>query len=156
MPASFTAFWTNLSLWIPVSAALGVQLYKFIAQWVRAGTFDLHVLFSTGGMPSSHSAMVVSLATVIGIDHGFDSPYFAISTILALVVMYDARGVRQESGQHARILNHIVRELFAGNPIGEEEYKELKVLLGHTAAEVAVGAVIGIVYSIAILALVPH
>lgn len=154
MPASVAAIWTNLSLWIPVSAAIGVQLYKFIAQWVRAGTLDFHVLFSTGGMPSSHSAMVVSLATAIGIDHGFGSPFFAISTILALVVMYDARGVRQESGQHARLLNHIVRELFAGNPIGEEEYKELKVLLGHTAAEVAVGAIIGVVYPIAVLALV--
>lgn len=154
MAASLTAFSTNLSLWIPVTAALGVQLYKFIAQWVRVGTFDLHTLFSTGGMPSSHSAMVVSLATVIGIDYGFDSPYFAISTILALVVMYDARGVRQESGQHARILNHIVRELFAGNPIGEEEYKELKELLGHTAAEVVVGAIIGILYSILVLTFV--
>ena len=154
MPASLAAFWTNLSLWIPVTAALGVQLYKFFAQWIRAGTFDLHVLFRTGGMPTTHSAMDASLATTTGIAYGFGSPFFAISTILALVVMYDARGVRQESGQHARILNHIVRELFAGNPIGEEDYKELKELLGHTASEVVVGALVGLLYAVLILNLV--
>ena len=121
MPASLAAFWTNLSLWIPVTAALGVQLYKFFAQWIRAGTFDLHVLFRTGGMPSSHSAMVASLATTTGIAYGFGSPFFAISTILALVV-YARRAPR---AGNTRILNYRA-ELFAGNPIGEEDYKELK------------------------------
>ncbi len=154
MAQSLAAFWTNLSLWIPVTAALGVQLYKFFAQWIQDGDFDVHVLISTGGMPSSHSAMVAALAATTGVLYGFGSSFFAISTILALVVMYDARGVRQESGQHARILNQVVRELLAGNPIGEQEYVELKELLGHTAAEVLVGALVGIVYSALVLALV--
>ena len=154
MAQSLAAFGTNLSLWIPVTAALGVQLYKFFAQWIQDGDFDIHVLISTGGMPSSHSALVAALATTTGVLYGFGSSFFAISTILAVVVMYDARGVRQESGQHARILNQVVRELLAGKPIGEQEYVELKELLGHTAAEVLVGALVGIVYAALVLALV--
>jgi acid phosphatase family membrane protein YuiD len=99
-------------------------------------------------MPSSHSALVTSLATATGIQFGFDSPYFAISCVLALIVMYDARGVRQESGQHARILNQIVRELMSGHTISERELKEL---LGHTTIEVFVGALVGIVYTVLVL-----
>ena len=124
---------------------VGVQLFKFIWEWIRKGEYDLQVLFRTGGMPSSHSALVTSLSTAVGMRYGLNSPLFAISTIFALIVMYDARGVRQESGQHARILNQILREMFSGQPISE---KELKELLGHTAVEVAVGAMVGVLYTI--------
>jgi acid phosphatase family membrane protein YuiD len=99
-------------------------------------------------MPSSHSALVTSLATASGLQFGFGSGYFAIASVLALIVMYDARGVRQESGQHARILNQILRELFSGHAISERELKEL---LGHTTTEVFVGAVVGIVYTLLVL-----
>lgn len=127
---------------------LAVQIFKFAREWWRKRILSVAVLFSTGGMPSSHSALVTSLATAIGIQYGFESAYFAISCVLALIVMYDARGVRQESGQHARILNQIVRELMSGHTISERELKEL---LGHTTIEVFVGAIVGVVYTTLLL-----
>jgi acid phosphatase family membrane protein YuiD len=136
---------TNTMLWVPVSAMFFAQLLKPFWGWARNGRFDLRTVLSAGGMPSSHSAMVSSLATVLGFEVGLDSPLFAIAVILAIIVMYDARGVRQESGKQARILNRLVRELFSGQPISEEELKEL---LGHTAAEVFIGAFIGITYTL--------
>ncbi len=144
----FPGISSNLTLLVPLSAMLGVQIFKFAREWWRTRDLSLHVLLRTGGMPSSHSALVTSLATATGIQFGFDSPYFAISCVLALIVMYDARGVRQESGQHARILNQIVRELMSGHTISERELKEL---LGHTTIEVFVGALVGIVYTVLVL-----
>ena len=138
----------NNALWIPVSVAFFVQLFKFLWEWVMTGTPDVRVLSRSGGMPSSHTAMVVSLASVMGIQYGLGSPYFAIAVVLAVIVMYDATGVRQQSGKHARVLNQILRELFSGQPISEEELKEL---LGHTSFEVLVGAILGVVYPALIL-----
>jgi len=135
----------NPTLLIPISAMVGVQIYKFIYEWARTREPNLPMLFSTGGMPSSHSALVTSLATSVGLSFGFDGPLFATAAVLALIVMYDARGVRQESGQHARIINQMLRELFSGHPIKERELKEL---LGHTTIEVFVGALVGIVYTL--------
>ena len=86
--------------------------------------------------------------TVLGYDYGLDSPLFAISAVVAVIVMYDARGVRQESGKQAKILNQIAREFFRGQPIGE---KELKELLGHTGMEVLVGAFVGALYTLTLL-----
>ena len=137
--------WSNGALWLPVSIAIGVQLFKFIWEGISRRNFDLSVLTRAGGMPSSHSAMTTSLATVLGYEQGLGSPLFAMATVLAIIVMYDARGVRQESGKHALLLNQIMRELFQGRPIGEQDLKEL---LGHTGMEVAVGAVVGIVYAL--------
>jgi acid phosphatase family membrane protein YuiD len=145
---AFAAISSNLTLLVPLSAMLGVQLFKFMREWLRKGELSIPVLFSTGGMPSSHSALVTSLATATGIQYGFGSGYFAIACVLALIVMYDARGVRQESGQHARIINQIVRELFSGHTISERELKEL---LGHTTTEVFVGALVGIIYTALLL-----
>ena len=143
--------WSNSALWIPVSIALFVQLFKFLWEWTATGGPDLRVLSRSGGMPSSHTAMVVSLATVLGLQYGWDSPFFAIAVVLAVIVMYDATGVRQQSGKHARVLNQILRELFSGQPISEEELKEL---LGHTGFEVLVGALLGIMYPSLIMLMV--
>jgi uncharacterized protein len=145
---ALATLWTNHALILPISAAFGVQLFKFVWEAYRKRELSLNVLFRTGGMPSSHSAMVTSLATAVGYQYGLGSAYFAIATVLALIVMYDARGVRQESGQHARILNHILREVFSGQPISERELKEL---LGHTATEVFVGAIVGVVYTLIVI-----
>ena len=142
------ALWTNSALWVPISLAFLVQLFKVLWEWARTHRLDFRVLSRSGGMPSSHTAMVVSLATALGIQYGLDSPYFAIAVILAIIVMYDATGVRQQSGKHARVLNQILRELFSGQPISEEELKEL---LGHTGFEVLIGAVVSILYSILIM-----
>jgi acid phosphatase family membrane protein YuiD len=144
----FSGVSSNLTLLLPISAMVLVQVFKFVREWWSKKTPSVHVLFSTGGMPSSHSALVTSLATATGIQYGFESPYFAISCVLALIVMYDARGVRQQSGQHARVLNEIVRELMSGHTISERELKEL---LGHTTIEVFVGALFGIIYTALLL-----
>ncbi len=137
------ALQANSALWIPVSIALLVQLFKFLWEWTATGTPDLRIISRSGGMPSSHTAMVVSLATTLGLQHGLGSPFFAMAVVLAIIVMYDATGVRQQSGKHARVLNQILRELFSGQPISEEELKEL---LGHTGFEVLMGALLGIAY----------
>jgi acid phosphatase family membrane protein YuiD len=142
------ALFSNAALWLPISVALGVQLYKLITDWIQSGHLDFRVLAQAGGMPSSHSAMVCSLATVCGYLYGLESAAFAISVVLAGIVMYDARGVRQESGKQARVLNQIMETLFTGHPITEEELKEL---IGHTATQVVVGGFIGIIYSLVYL-----
>jgi acid phosphatase family membrane protein YuiD len=147
------AILSNRTLLIPISAALGVQVFKFVWEAIHRKQFSVRVLLSTGGMPSSHAAMVTSLATAVGTHFGFDSDVFAIATVLALIVMYDARGVRQESGQHARVLNQILREMFSGQPISERELKEF---LGHTSMEVFVGGVVGIVYALLVLQFSPY
>ena len=95
--------------------------------------------------------MVASLATTTGIAYGFGSPFFAISTILALVVMYDARAPRKRAT--ARILNHIVPSCSPATP-SARRLQELKELLGHTASEVVVGALVGLLYAVLILNLV--
>ena len=142
------SLWSNSALWVPVSIALLVQLFKVAWEWSRTGRLDFHVLSRSGGMPSSHTAMVGSLATALGMQYGLDSPYFAIAAVLAFIVMYDATGVRQQSGKHARILNQIMRELFSGQPVSEEELKEL---LGHTGFEVIIGLIVSILYTIVIM-----
>ncbi len=144
--------WTNEALWLPLSAAFGVQLFKFLWEWGRRRDFDLRVLTRSGGMPSSHSAMVTSLATAVAVHYGADSGLFALCAIFALIVMYDASGVRQAAGKQAKVLNQIIRELFSGQPITETELKEL---IGHTPVEVIVGAMVGIGYTLAWLYLVP-
>ncbi|MBP8294000.1 MAG: divergent PAP2 family protein [Caldilineaceae bacterium] len=142
------ALFSNAALWLPISVAFGVQLYKVLADWVQTGHLSWRILAQAGGMPSSHSAMVSSLVTVIGYQNGLDSPLFAIAAVLAVIVMYDARGVRQESGKQARVLNELLRTVFSGQPITDAELKEL---VGHTTLQVLVGGMIGILYSLVYL-----
>ena len=142
------ALFSNAALWLPLSVAFGVQLYKMLADWVQTGHLSWRILAQAGGMPSSHSAMVSSLVTVIGYQNGLDSPLFAIAAVLAVIVMYDARGVRQESGKQARVLNELLRTVFSGQPITDAELKEL---VGHTTLQVLVGGMIGILYSLVYL-----
>lgn len=137
--------WNNETLWLPISAMVAVQIFKFIVASIRNRTLAWPILFSTGGMPSSHSAMVTSLATAVAYRNGIGSSVFGVAVVLAAIIMYDAQGIRQQSGKQARVLNRILRELFSGQPISEEELKEL---LGHTSFEVLVGGVVGVVYAI--------
>ena len=142
------ALFSNAALWLPLSVAFGVQLYKMLADWVQTGRLSWRILAQAGGMPSSHSAMVSSLVTAIGYQNGLDSPLFAIAVALAVIVMYDARGVRQESGKQARVLNELLRTVFSGHPITDAELKEL---VGHTTLQVLVGCIIGVLYSLTYL-----
>ncbi|MBI4771959.1 MAG: divergent PAP2 family protein, partial [Chloroflexi bacterium] len=95
-----------------------------------------------GGMPSSHSALVIGASIAIGLQEGFNSPLFAVASVVAVVVIYDAIGVRRHAGDHARVLNLMIDELFTGHPLAE---KELKEVLGHTPREVVGGIVLGVV-----------
>lgn len=117
------------------------QVLKVIIILITTRKLDLSRMLGSGGMPSSHAAFVVSLAFGIGFTQGFDSAVFALSSVFALVVMYDAAGVRRAAGRQARLLNRIVVELVEERK--KPDYERLKELLGHTPVEVLAGALLG-------------
>ncbi len=134
----------NQVLMVAVIACFAAQGLKLVIELIRNGKVNIKFLVTSGGMPSAHSALVGALATGIGMERGFDSLEFAIASIFAVIVMYDAAGVRQAAGKQARILNQIIDELYEGKDFNEERLKEL---LGHTPFQVLVGLVLGIVIS---------
>ena len=117
------------------------QLSKTIYELIRYRKLILSRIVSAGGMPSSHSALVMSLATATGRVTGIESAAFAISLVLAAIVMYDAAGVRRAVSIQARILNQMIDEAFEGKPFAE---KRLRELIGHTPIQVIVGGLLGI------------
>lgn len=119
------------------------QLLKVFLALIGRRQIDLHLLVSTGGMPSAHSAMVCALATSVAIVEGLDSVAFGIAAILAMVVMYDAAGVRSWVGKQSVVLNRIVREIRTRRPLFELE-RDLREFIGHTPFEVIIGALLGI------------
>lgn len=138
----FNEILSNRILWISLLAWLTAQVLKVVFTIIFMKKLDLTRLVGSGGMPSSHSALVVSLATCIGKQEGFHSPIFSLSVAVALVVMYDAAGVRRAAGKQARVLNEIISALQEHRAITEEKLKEL---LGHTPIEVIAGALLGII-----------
>ncbi len=117
------------------------QIIKPIYELIRQRKFVVSPLVSSGGMPSSHSALVTALATSTGRVAGLGSAVFAITVVLASIVMYDAAGVRRAVSIQARILNQMIDEAFQGHPFAE---KRLRELIGHTPIQVLVGALLGI------------
>ena len=105
--------------------------------------FHIKHMFANGGMPSSHSSTVLALTTASAVQYGAGSAVFAISAILSIIVMNDAFGVRYETGEQAKILNRITKELFSGK--SEDINTGLKELVGHTPFQVLVGAIVGII-----------
>uniref|UniRef100_A0ACD5H0P4 Divergent PAP2 family protein n=1 Tax=Desertifilum tharense IPPAS B-1220 TaxID=1781255 RepID=A0ACD5H0P4_9CYAN len=136
----------NRVLLVALSACLIAQALKLVVELVKNQKVNLRSLVTTGGMPSAHSALVTSLATGVGQTKGWGSPEFALATVFAIIVMYDAAGVRQAAGKQARILNQIIDELFHEKYEFAEE--RLKELLGHTPFQVIVGLMLGIVVSV--------
>lgn len=142
----------NYVLAVAVISWCAAQIIKTFIHLIQTKSFNPERLFGAGGMPSSHSALVCSATIAICRKCGFDSSEFALSFILAMIVMYDAMGVRRSAGLHARELNRINR-LFAMKGIKpydevsgqkEKKKKELKEYLGHTPFEVLGGALLGI------------
>ena len=132
----------NYVLVVALLACFTAQGIKLIVELVKNRKVNFRYLITTGGMPSAHSALVGALATGIGQTMGWSSPEFAIACLFAVIVMYDAAGVRQAAGKQARLLNQIVDELFQeGHNLNEERLKEL---LGHTPFQVLVGLSLGI------------
>jgi acid phosphatase family membrane protein YuiD len=110
--------------------------------------WDWSLLLAAGGMPSSHSALVTGVSFGVGLVEGFNSPMFAVASVIALIVIYDATGVRRHAGDHARVLNLMIDELLTGHPLAERELKEV---LGHTPREVIGGMALGILISVLVL-----
>jgi acid phosphatase family membrane protein YuiD len=122
-------------------AWLVAQVSKTIYELIRQRKLNVGRLVSSGGMPSSHSALVTGLATATGRVEGIGSAMFAIALVLAAIVMYDAAGVRRAVSIQARILNQMIDEAFQGKPFAE---KRLRELIGHTPFQVFVGGLLGI------------
>ncbi len=143
-------FLDNRIFFVVLFAWIFSCVLKGFLVWVKDKKLDMTRFMGPGGMPSSHSTIVTSLATCIGIKMGFDSPVFVVCCAFALVVMYDASGVRRAAGQQAKMINMIIDAWEESDPL--EKQIRLKELLGHTPLEVFAGALLGIV--IAILAAV--
>ena len=133
------------ALFTGITAVIVAQIAKFFVHLIWKRKVDLRLFTTTGGMPSSHSAGVIGLSTTVGLICGFSSIEFAMAFGYALVVMYDAAGVRRAAGKQAACLNKIIMDIY------KQELKEaggkLKELLGHTPMQVLVGAIFGVFYS---------
>ena len=141
----------NQVLWCAVAAWFTAQAIKIPTYWLVEKKLDWGRFFGSGGMPSSHSAFVIALAIMVGATEGFDTAAFAISVVLAAIVMYDASGVRHETGVQGQVLNKIIQKVFVdGQPITDVELKEL---VGHTKVEVAGGFLIGVLTAVAFILL---
>jgi acid phosphatase family membrane protein YuiD len=129
----------NTAITLPIFSWFLAQLIKFISHYIQHQKIDFRKFVASGGMPSSHSAISVCLATVMAVKNGLSSSEFAISTIVSFIVMADATGVRRAAGKQAEVLNKLI---YHSREIRVD--KELKVLLGHTPIQVFAGAALGI------------
>lgn len=140
-----------------VSAGTGwvvAQILKAITGIFKIKKFTVtEFLFGTGGMPSSHTAAVIGLLTACGVKYGLDSGYFAISFILAMIVIRDAMGMRRQVGEHAKALNLIFKELVESKDV-EHTQKAFSELAGHTPLQVYAGAAVGLVVAL-LMSLIP-
>ena len=135
-------FFGNYLLMSAMASWFGAQIVKVFTGMFKERKFDLlTLLFSTGGMPSSHAAVVCGLATASVVLHGWGSSITAITIVLAIIVMIDASGVRYETGKQAQIINQMIKELFSHD---KEFNTKLKELVGHTPFQVFMGAVFGV------------
>jgi len=117
------------------------QTVKVPLEYLRTKRWNWVLLFRTGGMPSSHTALVAGVAHGIGLRDGFDSTVFAIAAVLAIVVIYDATGIRRQAGKHATLINAMMQDLASGHPLKQELLREV---LGHTPLEALAGFLLGL------------
>ena len=134
-----TAVSQNIVLMSSLTAWLTAQILKVIITFISQSEVDFERLFGAGGMPSSHTALVVALASAAGFKDGVQSTFFAVAFVLACIVMYDAAGVRNAAGKQAKVINKLVRQLRAEHTVDIR----LKELLGHSPVEVLAGALLG-------------
>lgn len=140
-------FLHNYVFWSAVLGWFSAQIIKTVIDLIYKKKMSFKtILFSSGGMPSSHSSTVVGLCMACAIQEGMGSAAFAMTAVLAIIVMIDASGVRYETGEQAKILNKITKELFSGNP--ELMNTGLKELVGHTPFQVAMGAILGVAVAV--------
>ncbi len=148
---SITEILYNHVLFAALIGWFAAQGLKIPIHYLVEHEWDMSRFHGSGGMPSSHTSMVVSASIMTGALYGFDSGVFAIAVVVACIVMYDATGVRRETGKQATVINQILQDvLINGKPISDEELKEL---VGHKPIEVAGGAVVGLVVAVAYILL---
>jgi hypothetical protein len=139
---NFLALFQNKALIAGLIAWALAQVIKIPLDYLRTRRWNWALLFTTGGMPSSHSSLMTAITLAIGLYYGFDTPTFALGVAITMIVTYDAAGVRQQAGIHAQRINIIFEELLRGHPINE---RDLRVVLGHTPLEVVGGILLGLV-----------
>lgn len=139
----FNQIFQNHVLWVALVACITAQIIKLAVEFAQHRAINPRVLVETGGMPSAHSALVTALACGVGQTIGWNTPAFAVTSVFAVIVMYDAAGVRQAAGKQAKILNQILDELFQEH--AEFNQDRLKELLGHTPVQVIAGSALGVV-----------
>ena len=139
-------FEINHSMLVAILSWFAAQCLKVIIVFLFKKKVDFRRLIGAGGMPSSHSAVVVSLAASLAKHNGLSSPEFAIAGVLCMVVMYDASNIRRSAGEQAKILNYMMDHWAETTP--EIFSKDLKELLGHTPVEVFAGAILGLLFGI--------
>lgn len=139
------AFLENKVLICCLVAWILAQGLKLPIDWWHTHKFHWGLLFTAGGMPSSHSAMMTAATLAIGLFHGFNNPLFGLAVGITMIVVYDATGVRRQAGMQARKINILIDELLKGHPINE---KQLKEVLGHTPLEVTGGVILGFIIAI--------
>jgi acid phosphatase family membrane protein YuiD len=132
----------NHVLIIGLAGWLLAQMLKIPIGFLRTHRWNWALFFGAGGMPSSHSALITSTAAAVGLYYGFDSPIFGVATAIAMIVVYDATGIRRQAGMQAQKINILVEELLKGHPISD---KHLREVLGHTPLEAAGGVLLGLV-----------
>ncbi len=142
----FEQLLANKVLWVTFLAWLISCVLKGILVCITQRRFDVTRFMGPGGMPSSHSTIVSALTISVGMSEGFQSAAFAICCVLALVVMYDASGIRRAAGQQAKMINMIIDAWDETDPL--EKQIRLKELLGHTPLEVMAGAILGTLISL--------
>jgi len=137
----------NKILWVSITGWAVAQTIKVITGIIREKRFDFRWFIGTGGMPSSHASGATALAVACGFGAGFDSGLFALSVMFAIVTMFDAQGVRRETGKQAEILNKVMEDIYWKGKIEEGRLQEL---VGHTPIEVFIGGMIG--FAVALVA----
>ena len=135
------ALFQNKVLIAGLTAWALAQIIKIPLEYLRTRRWNWALLLTTGGMPSSHSALMTATTLAIGLYHGLDNPLFALGVAITMIVTYDAAGVRQQAGIHAQRINVLFDELLHGHPISE---KDLREVLGHTPLEVVGGILLGL------------
>lgn len=137
----FTGLFSNQVLLTGLIAWTIAQVVKVPYEYLLTRRWNWSLLFRAGGMPSSHSALVIGIGYAVGLNVGFDTPEFAIAVMVCMVVVYDATGIRRQAGKHAALINAMIQDLASGHPLKEEQLREV---LGHTPMEVLGGFLLGI------------
>jgi hypothetical protein len=138
---SITAVFSNTILIAAVAAWAIAQAIKVPVDYLQHKRWNWEILLSPGGMPSSHSAFVTAAAHAIGLFVGFDSPLFALAVVVAIVVIYDATGIRRQAGLQAALINAMIHDLASGHHLKSEKLREV---LGHTPLEALGGVLLGL------------